>query len=109
MQHTAHHAIKVRLTMWKAFFETLRDATPDDATDAEYGLDALIDLAREGDNAELHDLADVVELMGQNYIAGLNHAHARALMQDASPKLQAPRKRQARVVSMAELDAALAG
>jgi hypothetical protein len=33
MHHTAHHAIKTRLTMWETFFVTGHDGTPDGATD----------------------------------------------------------------------------
>lgn len=67
MQHTAHHAIETRLNMWKVFFETGHDATPDGATDDEYGLDQLIDLAHESECAHLRDLASVVELMGDKF------------------------------------------
>jgi len=82
MHYTAQHAIKVRLTMWKSFFDTGHDATPEGATDAEYGLDVLIDLARDGDSTELHELADLVELMGINYNLRNGHELYRALMCD---------------------------
>ena len=67
MQHTAHQDIETRLNMWKVFFETGHDATPDGATDDEYGLDQLVELAFESDSARLHDLASLVEIMGVKY------------------------------------------
>ena len=67
MQHTAHQTIETRLNMWKAFFETGRDATPDGATDDEYGLDQLVELALDSKSARLHGLAREVELMGVKY------------------------------------------
>lgn len=106
MLHTAHHAINVRLTMWKTFFETGHDATPDHATDAEHGLDNLIDLARQTDDSHLNDLADVCELMAQNYILREGHRVATLLMQDDDTP---PARTTARAVTMGELDAALAG
>ena len=94
MQHTAHHAIEVRLTLWKTFFETGHDATPDGATDDEYGMDDLIEMARNTYEPGLNDLADVVELMGVNYIQRLNNEHAAVLMLDAAPsRPRAPTER----------------
>lgn len=108
MLHTAHHAIKVRLTMWKTFFETGYDASPEGATDSEYGLDRLIELARISRCSTLHDLADVVELMGQNYILRMDSDIADALMRD-DPAGLAPGLRHATGATDAELAAALAG
>jgi ribosomal protein L17 len=76
MQHTAHHAIKNRLNMWRMFFSAGIDTTPQSADDLEYGLDDLIDLARSGDSAELHQLAALVEQMGQDHMLKLDDDEA---------------------------------
>lgn len=106
MLHTAHHAIKVRLTMWKTFFETMRDDTPTGATDTEYGLDNLIELARQGNDSHLHDLADVCELMAQNYILRENNRIAELLMRDDESDAP-PASTKPMAFTMDELDAAL--
>lgn len=108
MLHTAHHAIKVRLTMWKTFFETGYDASPEGATDSEYGMDRLIELAHISKCGALHDLAEVVELMGQNYILRMNSDTAEALTRD-DPADVAPALRRAASVTDAELASAVAG
>ena len=119
MLHTAHHAIKARLTMWKVFFETGYDGAPDGATDDEYGLDQLVDLAMESDAIELHDLASVVELMGWNYLLCMDNDIFNALMSEDPMVPVAGAVATARVavatagwgrpgaVSMAELEAVL--
>lgn len=112
MQHTAHNAIKARLNMWRLFFAAGTDTSPTGATDDEYGLDDLIDLARSGDSAELHQLAATVERMGQAYMLKLDDQHAEqllqndryaaAMMRDDIDPTKAPE------VTMAELEAVLA-
>lgn len=82
MQHTAHLAIKTRLNMWQLFFAAGLDTTPDAATDDEYGLDDLLDLARAGDSAELHQLAAKVARMEQEYMLKLDDQHAVQLLQN---------------------------
>ncbi|MDO8449170.1 MAG: hypothetical protein Q7T10_10245 [Rhodoferax sp.] len=111
MKRTAHHAIKVRLTMWKTFLETGVDSTPAGATNAEYGLDQLINLAYDTDNTALHDLADVVDLMGQNYILRMNHEQWGALMSDGDEWDTTPPTHRISPagITMEELDRALAG
>lgn len=79
MQHTAHHAIKTRLNMWRMFFATGTDTSPAGATDDEYGLDDLLDLARAGDSAELHQIANAVERMAQAHMLHLDDDHAESL------------------------------
>jgi hypothetical protein len=109
MQHTAHHAIKTRLNLWRLFFATGNDTSPEGAEDAEYSLDILLDLAREGDNAKLHQLADATERMECAYMLHLDDQHAdttlcnqryaAAMMRDdAEPPV---------LVTLDELDAAL--
>jgi hypothetical protein len=111
MQHTATRAIEVRLNLWKTFFEMGTDGTPPGATNAEYDYEVLIDLARDNGDTGLTDLADVVELMAHNHIAGMNDREAEILMLDDSPEAPANGVHHAtRVcVTMAELDAALVG
>ena len=108
MLHTAHHAIETRLTRWKTFFETGIDGTPRHATHAEHGLDSLVDLAREGCNAHLYDLADVCELMGLNYIQQENTRIAGILLSEDDEVTYAPRHGLP-VVTVEELYAALTG
>ncbi len=108
MQHTATRAIKVRLNLWKTYFEMGADDTPPGATDAEYDYEVLIDLARDNGDAGLLDLADVVELMAHNHIAGMNDSEADVLMHDDAPEAYT-RMDGVEGVTMAELDAALAG
>lgn len=111
MQASATRAIRVRLNLWKTFFENGTDGTPRDATDSEYGVDQLVDLARDSGNAELHDLADVVELMAHNYVLGVNHREAEVLMLDDTPHVPTVGTSAAKRirVSMVELEAALQG
>lgn len=108
MQHTATRAIKVRLNLWKTYFEMGTDGTPPGATNAEYDYEVLINLARDNGDAYLLDLADVVELMAHNHIAALSDSEAVVLMQDDAPAAYT-RLTGAQGVTMAELDAALAG
>ena len=112
MQHTAHHAIKTRLNMWRMFFATGKPTTPDGATDDEYGLDDLVDLARRSDSPELHQLAAHAERMGQEYMLKLddeeadrllrNERYAAAMMRDDLPTSEM------QLVTLADLDAVLA-
>lgn len=109
MQHTAHYAIKTRLNMWRMFFATGTDTSPAGATDDEYGLDDLIDRAREGDNAELHQIANATEHMERAYMLHLddvegeqlqaNDRYAAAMMRDDARPLA--------LVTIEELDAVL--
>ena len=109
MHHTAHHAIKTRLTMWQQFFAAGIDSTPDSADDAEYGLDALIDLAREGNNSDLHQLATRVEEMERSFMLKLDDAHAaRLLSKDRYAAAMMRDDITVPAVTMAELDAVLA-
>lgn len=85
MQHTATRAIGVRLNLWKTFFEMGRDGTPPGVSDGEYDYDHLIDLARDTGISELRDLADVVELMAHNYLRRMNQLEADMLMLDDTP------------------------
>ena len=61
--------LHTRLTMWKLFFETERDTTPDDATNDGYDLDVLIDQALKTDEVALRGLAELVQLQKQSYLA----------------------------------------
>ena len=79
--------------MWKVFFQTGHDATPDGAKDSEYGVDQLVELAFDSDSAYLHDLASVVELMGWNYLLKINNDTFSALMQEDQPDACAPATR----------------
>lgn len=108
MQHTAHQAIATRLNMWRVFFTTGVDRSPPGATDAEYGVDQLIDLARMANVPHLVELADLVELMADNYTRRLDLHMSKALMQDEPAPVAQVRKAHARV-TLEELDAALAG
>jgi hypothetical protein len=113
MQASAPRAIRTRLHLWKTFFETGADSTPPGATNAEYDYEHLIDIARDTDIAELHDLADVVELMAHNYIVAANIAEAELLMLDDAPApatpVQGARCARHIRITMAELNDALRG
>ena len=109
MLNSAHSIIETRLKMWAAYFATGHDASPLGATDNEYGLDNLINIARDTDSLVLHRLADLMEHAGQRYTVALNRRMFDALMQDDQP---APAisfgDGYTPAVSLPELEAALA-
>ena len=86
MLNSAHSIIATRLQMWGAFYATGHDASPVGATDDEYGLDNLIDMARDTDSLALHCLADQMEQAGQENIDAMNHRMFNVLMQDYRPE-----------------------
>jgi hypothetical protein len=112
MQHTAHHAIKTRLNMWREFFATGKPTMPDGATDDEYGLDDLIDLARQSDSSELHQIAARAESMGRDYMLTLDDAEGERLLQNARCAAAMMRDdlptSEMQLVALADLDAVLA-
>lgn len=109
-QLSTHTIIETRLQMWGAFFATGHDASPVGATDDEYGLDNLIDMARDTDSLALDSLADQMERAGQEYIDAMNRRMFNALMQDDQPEpAMQVRSGNPPAVTMEELDAALAG
>ena len=110
MLNSAHSIIATRLQMWGAFYATGHDASPVGATDDEYGLDNLIDMARDTDSLALHRLADLMEHGGRRYTAAMNCRMYDVLMQDDKPEHATMSKAgNIAAVSMDELDAALAG
>lgn len=110
MLNSAHSIIATRLQMWGAFFATGHDASPDGATDDEYGLDNLIDMARTTDSLILHCLADRVEDAGQDYIDAMNRHMFDVMMRDDLPEPSSLIVAgHAPAVTLAELEAALAG
>ena len=109
MLNSAHSIIATRLQMWGAFYATGHDASPVGATDNEYGLDNLIDMARDTDSLALHCLADQMVRAGEQYATVVNQRMFDILMQDDRPALAiAFRDGCTPVVSLVELEAALA-
>ena len=109
MLNSAHSIIATRLQMWGAFFATGHDASPVGATDNEFGLCNLIEMARDTDSLKLHRLADLIEHAGRRYTAAMNRRMFEVLMQDDQP---APAisfgDGYTPAVSLPELEAALA-
>jgi hypothetical protein len=111
MRNPTNEIIETRLNMWKVFFETGRDTLPPNATAEIYDVDAVIDSAIESRDGELMGLAELVDLMAQNYILKADNADHGAMMQDDPTDSidYAPSTRTGGSVTMAELDAVLAG
>ena len=83
---------------------------PEGATDDEYGLDNLVDMARETNSLALHCLADLMEHAGQEYISAMNRLMFDVLMQDDPPTPAIPSKvAYTPAVTLQELEAALVG
>ena len=109
MLSSAHTIIATRLQMWGAFYATGHDASPVGATDDEYGLDNLIDMARDKDSLALHCLADQIVHAGQRYTVTMNRSMFEVLMQDDQPATAVSfGNGYAPAVSLPELKAALA-
>ena len=75
MKNAEHHAIEVRLGLWKTFFETGIDV----ATDGEYDPDMLIALALDTDDPELQELANDTDCLARLYLDDMGNDVAPAL------------------------------
>ena len=110
MQHTAHHAIITRLNMWRVFFTTGVGTVPIGAPESEYGVDQLVALAIMTRDLYITELAELVNLMADNYTRKMDLDIFDALMQDDPEDSAAPMPIREGPLSftMEELDAALA-
>jgi hypothetical protein len=127
MQHQTKEITETRLHGWKLFFESEQSEANgngelragDDprlvATGADYethGVDAVVcnamQAAIETGDVALFDMAELVNMLADNYVARLNSKVADTLMRDDA--VEPPiRYDHVQGVTLAELDAALAG